>query len=597
MLMRTRARHGACRRLSTVLVAMGTLLAIGPAAASAAMLTPTEYTAGPGEANNLTVTDKGVTLQFADPGASISASGGCTPSAGGSFTCPQPTTFTIELKDNHDQTTFVGPVDIDLIQFGGSNDDTLRGSAGSHSNIMDGEDGADDLQGGSSPTDQADYNARTSGVVISLDDAANDGTPGERDTVRATVEHVKTGLGNDTITGSSLANEIITGSGDDTVNGGAGNDSINGAAGNDTLSGGAGDDILDGNAGKDSLSGGAGNDSARVGETGLRPSRTPVTITLDDIANDGIAGEGDNYHSDIEDLFSGAGGGDTLVGSAAINILGTAGGNDVITGGGGADVLTSDAGNDTIQARDGYADRVDCGAGVDTALADTLDQVSPNCENVQVVNVGNAGSPGDDGPPTVAFTAPAENALIRGGPSTVTVDASDDKGVVRVVLIDDGRVVATDDRAPYAFTYKPDANDLGTNTLIAQAVDGSSQTATAIRVVRVGRFAPRLTATVTSTRDRTYPFRFRIRGTLGLPAGVSRARGCTGGRVSVRIKRRSRTIATRRAKLSKRCTYSTTVVLRNRGRLGNGRLSLSARFGGNALLRPGSSRSHRIRVG
>ena len=187
----------------------------------------------------------------------------------------------------------------------------------------------------------------------------------------------------------------------------------------------------------------------------------------------------------------------------------------MIDGGAGNDVMRSFEGDDTIFARDGFADRVDCGPGNDAAIVDTLDQVSPNCETVQAADVGSAN---DDASPTVAFATPAENALIPGGPSTVTVTASDDRGVARVVLIDDGRVVATDTTAPYSFAYQPTANDIGTNTLIAQAVDTGNQVATAIRVVRVDRFNPaRVTATVTPSRTGRGP-------TASAPAARSAAR-------------------------------------------------------------------------
>lgn len=54
-------------------------------------------------------------------------------------------------------------------------------------------------------------------------------------------------------------------------------------------------------------------------------------------------------------------------------------GADTITGGPAADTLNGDAGNDVIDARDGVADVVDCGAGDDRALVDPVDAVS-NCE-------------------------------------------------------------------------------------------------------------------------------------------------------------------------------------------------------------------------
>ena len=67
--------------------------------------------------------------------------------------------------------------------------------------------------------------------------------------------------GNDTITGSDQANDILeaSGSGNVTMTGMSGDDILRGANGNDTLSGGVGDDELIGGNGDDSLNGGDGN--------------------------------------------------------------------------------------------------------------------------------------------------------------------------------------------------------------------------------------------------------------------------------------------------------------------------------------------------
>lgn len=626
-----RTTRPAARRLSpAMLTAVAALLAIGPAVALASTITPDSYTADPGEANNLTVTDSGGTLTFADPSVPMTATSGCEPAgpnpAGTSVMCPQAGVnpiLVIDLDDLDDQTTFVGQVNSAISQFGGPGADILRGSSASLSNRIEGEGGPDDLVGGSDNHDQVDYGARLAPITVSLDGQANDGEAGEGDNVRNSVEDVGTARANDLVTGNALPNTIRAAAGDDTVRAGAGNDvvvgdtgndSVDGETGNDTVDGGPGKDLVLGGDGDDSLiagdilngvadggadilSGGPGIDEASVTASGSAPTAgVAVSISLDDMGNDGVAGEGDNYRSDIENVVGNGAANYTLIGSAAINVLTTAGGSDSITGGPGNDILTSKDGNDTIQSRDGYADRVACGAGADTAIVDTLDQVS-DCENVQVADVGNAASSADDSPPTVAFTSPAQNALIRGGPSTVTVNANDDKGVARVLLIDDGRVVGNDDTAPYSFVYRPHADDIGRDTLIAQAVDGANQTATAIRAVRVDRFVPRLSATVTPRRDRTLPFRFRTRGTLTLPQGVSRARGCSGGTVSVQVRRGSRTIATRRTKLRKRCSYSTTVAFTDWRRVGNGRLKIRARFSGNKVLKARRSPARSVRAG
>jgi Ca2+-binding RTX toxin-like protein len=89
------------------------------------------------------------------------------------------------------------------------------------------------------------------------------------------------GNGNDTITGSSVADIIGGAGGRDRLTGGAGNDTLNGGAGRDLLFGGAGNDSLSGGAGRDRLDGGAGDDAMSGGAGAdqfvIRSGRNVVT--------------------------------------------------------------------------------------------------------------------------------------------------------------------------------------------------------------------------------------------------------------------------------------------------------------------------------
>jgi hypothetical protein len=106
-----------------------------------------------------------------------------------------------------------------------------------------------------------------------------------------------------------------------------------------------------------------------------------------------------------------------------------------------------------------------------------------------------------------------------------------------------------------------------------------------------------LTTRVTPGRDATFPFRFRTTGRLALPRGVSRARGCNGV-VSVQVKRGSNTISTRRTNLRSDCTYASTVVFADRGRLPRtGTLKVTARFLGNPALLRFNGRPVTVRFG
>jgi hypothetical protein len=94
-----------------------------------------------------------------------------------------------------------------------------------------------------------------------------------------------------------------------------------------------------------------------------------------------------------------------------------------------------------------------------------------------------------------------------------------------------------------------------------------------------------LTARVRPRRDRELPFRYVVRGRLGLPAVVPAANGCR-GRVSIRVKRGKRTVLTRRARLSSSCRYRRVVSFKSTRRLhaSRGRLKVRVVFPGNTVL-------------
>jgi peptidoglycan/xylan/chitin deacetylase (PgdA/CDA1 family) len=86
--------------------------------------------------------------------------------------------------------------------------------------------------------------------------------------------------------------------------------------------------------------------------------------------------------------------------------------------------------------------------------------------------------------PSAALTAPADGATVQ-GTTTLTADASDDVGVMRVDFLVDGTVVGSDGTAPYGFDW--DASTAGASaTIAARAVDASGNaTTSATRSVTV----------------------------------------------------------------------------------------------------------------
>jgi Ca2+-binding RTX toxin-like protein len=80
------------------------------------------------------------------------------------------------------------------------------------------------------------------------------------------------------------------------------------------------------------------------------------------------------------DTLAGDDGPNTLRGSAGDDTLTGGGGADIIDGGTGTDTISGDAGDDVILARDGEVDRIACGDGVDSVVADPQDVVAADCE-------------------------------------------------------------------------------------------------------------------------------------------------------------------------------------------------------------------------
>jgi Ca2+-binding RTX toxin-like protein len=304
-----------------------------------------------------------------------------------------------------------------------------------------------------------------------------DGCPGDQTATVAggsAADILQGGPGVDTFDGGGGPDELRGAGGDDVLRSGPGNDTLTGDAGNDQLAGEDGDDRIRAGAGNDSEDGGAGNDVVGGGDDDqgsddvhggpgadrleLDDHSGAVTATLDDAGGDGSPGEGDNYHSDFEDLLGTAGddvivgtpnpdrldghfgndvirggaGNDELTGSSGNDqLLGEDGGDtlyggendDTVDGGPGADSLFGDyascsaygcsAGNDRLLARDGVADSVNCGSGADSAQVDALDVIGTDgfqvCESVD--RAAAPAGPPPPGPGTGGAAAPRVAAV------------------------------------------------------------------------------------------------------------------------------------------------------------------------------------------
>jgi Ca2+-binding RTX toxin-like protein len=396
-----------------------------------------------------------------------------------------------ELHDGNDSvdmkttrpSTIVGGPGSDVLK-GGSSDDTILGDSDFGAASPDGDDfidgrGGADYMRGDGGSDRVSYASRSTLVIASIDGVANDGGGGEGDNIETDVENLSGSQGNDLLTGNAAANTLTGNSGNNTLvglgsndtlqggdgiddlQGGDGNDSMTGGLAQDTLRGGNDNDSMDGGAdgdtfmggpGADAMSGGGGTDSADYSA-----SIAPLSVTADDGANDGAAGEGDNVHSDIEILHGGQAN-DTLVPKTDDSVPGEVWGgpgNDTLFGGGQAsnDRLEGEDGNDTLDGRWG-ADIMNGGAGIDTvdyrgheadpgdgnltgvnSIPDGIDNDGNGYIDVNFGGPGpshdNVGSDienviGSEGPDNILGTTAANRLEGRGGDDSISGDASND---------------------------------------------------------------------------------------------------------------------------------------------------------------------------
>ena len=212
-------------------------LALAPAGALAAEVYSEwgaiVYEAGPGEANDVVVTQEAGNIVLTDTGAGVTltdtdGAGGCEV-AGTVATCPGAEVYwvDVDVADGDDEISVDGAIPVILDLDGGDGDDTVSGGV------------------------YADY--------------------------------VYGGAGDDLISGGGGDDFLDDGAGDDKVDAGDGADRFYGRAGDDVFNGGPGNDVFNGidSTGADEFNGGSGNDWLDYRRT------RPLTVSLDGVADDG----------------------------------------------------------------------------------------------------------------------------------------------------------------------------------------------------------------------------------------------------------------------------------------------------------------------
>ena len=225
---------------------------------------------------------------------------------------------------------------------GSSGDDIIIANAGDDTFSIDDGFGDDSFDGGVSGQtngDTIDASAVNAAVTVNLTDTETGTLTANGDTLSFTeVENIVTGSGNDTITGSDGNDSIDAGRGDDTF-------IIADNFRNDTFNAGEGDitfgDSIDGS----SLTGDATVNFTSDENGTVRVGTQTLTFT------------------DVERITTGSGN-DTISGSDNSDIVTTGDGDDRIIGNEGADTIDAGAGNDTVFVAQG--DLVFGGSGDDT---------------------------------------------------------------------------------------------------------------------------------------------------------------------------------------------------------------------------------------
>ncbi len=180
---------------------------------------------------------------------------------------------------------------------------------------------------------------------------------------------IRSGLGNDSILGNRGSDTMFADTGNDYVSGGLDNDIIYGGEGDDTLFGSGGldrifgdegNDYLSGSTGSDTLSGGSGNDTTYGGdENDILYGGSGSDSLRGGLHNDTLYGGSGN------DTLKGDAGNDRLYGDLWADSLYGDDGNDVLFGGHGSDLLRGGSGADILYGGDGN-DRLVGDAGSDT---------------------------------------------------------------------------------------------------------------------------------------------------------------------------------------------------------------------------------------
>jgi Ca2+-binding RTX toxin-like protein len=315
------------------------------------------------------------------------------------------------------------------------------------------------------------------------------------------------------IDGTSNADLIFGGLGDDDLNGGDGNDTLVGDLGADTMTGGAGndtygvDDVGDvvveraTDPGTDLVLATASFDASGESQDGIELIYLGGTAAINATGN---ALDNTLQGNSAANTLVGNGGNDRLFGNGGDDTLTTGSGNDLLNGGTGADTMTGGAGNDTYIVDDANDTIVELSSDAGTDLVQataSVDASGMNQTGIELIYLGGTAAinatgnaldntlQGNDNSNTLIGNGGNDRLFGNGGDDTLTTGAGND-------LLHGGTGADTMTGGAGNDTYNVDdandtivelATDAGTDLVQATAsVDASGENQSGIELIYLG---------------------------------------------------------------------------------------------------------------
>jgi Ca2+-binding RTX toxin-like protein len=178
---------------------------------------------GATEDNNVAVTLAGSTYTITDSESTMAASGTCTLVNTHQVDCPSSGVTSISLAGNDGSDTLISQVSTATSIAGGDGNDSIRGGSGA--DTLSGGNDNDSIVGGpgndaitgNGGTDTADYSTATAGVTVLLSQSTAQNTVSAGTDTIGSVENLTGSPYNDDLRGTTGANTLSGGAGDDSL--------------------------------------------------------------------------------------------------------------------------------------------------------------------------------------------------------------------------------------------------------------------------------------------------------------------------------------------------------------------------------------------